>query len=135
MTAYLETPREWRWHRVFIIPSVLAALCCIPVVIWKIEWLAWVVWITFLVEDVVMLTVVRRKRAWLRFHWFETGVLVLTFPLWHDLAPDLFALEIVGALRLVELLNVLKLLKAGRIVHRHARERAATRRASRARSG
>ena len=104
-------------------------------VIWKIEWLAWVVWITFLVEDVVMLIVVRRKGAWLRVHWFETGVLVLTFPVWHDLAPDLFALEIVGALRLVELLNVLKLIKAGRILHRHARERAATRRASRARSG
>ena len=135
MAEYLETPREWRWHRVFIIPSVLAALASIPVVIWKIDWLAWVVWITFLVEDVVMVTVVRRKGAWLRAHWFETGVLVLTFPVWHDLAPDLFALEIVGALRLVELLNVLKLLKAGRILHRHARERSATRRASRARSG
>jgi hypothetical protein len=82
-----------------------------------------------------MLVVVRRKGAWLRVHWFETAVLVLTFPLWHDLAPDLFALELVGALRLVELLNVLKLLKAGRILHRHARERGATRRASRARSG
>ena len=82
-----------------------------------------------------MVTVVRRKGAWLRAHWFETGVLVLTFPFWHDLAPDLFALEIVGALRLVELLNVLKLLKAGRILHRHARERSATRRAYRARSG
>ena len=43
MAEYLETPREWRWHRVFIIPSVLAALASIPVVIWKIDWLAWVV--------------------------------------------------------------------------------------------
>jgi hypothetical protein len=135
MAEYLETPREWRWHRRFIWPASVAALLCIPVVIWKIEWLAWAVWCTFLVEDVVMLAVVRRKGAWLRVHWFETAVLVLTFPLWHDLAPDLFALELVGALRLVELLNVLKLLKAGRILHRHARERGATRRASRARSG
>jgi hypothetical protein len=135
MAEYLETPREWRWHRRFIVPSSVAALLCIPVVIWKIEWLAWAVWVTFFVEDVVMLVVVRRKGAWLRFHWFETGVLVLTLPLWHDLAPDLFALELVGALRLVELLSLLKLIKAGRILRRNTRERAATRRASRARSG
>jgi hypothetical protein len=62
-------------------------------------------------------------------------VVVLTFPAWHDIAPDVFALELVGALRLIELVTILKLVKAGRILRGTAREQAATRRVSRARSG
>jgi hypothetical protein len=135
MADYLETEREWRWHRRVLWPVTIAALLSIPVVIWKVEWLAWTVWGVFVADDVIMLTVVRRKRAWLRAHWFENLVVVLTFPLWHDLAPDLLALELVGTLRLVEVLGALKLIKTARILHRHARADAATRRASRARSG
>jgi hypothetical protein len=134
MDGYLESPREWKWHKRFIWPVSIAALLCIPVVIWKVEWLAWAVWIVFLAEDVVMLAVVRSKRGWLKANWFETGVLVLTFPVWHDIAPDLFALELIGALRVVELVNLLKLVKAGRVLHRSARTRRARPPASPARS-
>jgi hypothetical protein len=131
MPHYLESEREFRWHHRFVWPVTAAAILSIPVVIWKIEWLAWLVWLTFLAEDVVMLTIVRRKGAWLAANWFETGVLVLTFPLWHDLLGDLFALELAGALRIIE---VLKLVKAGRVLHRNLFARRTTPPASRAQS-
>jgi hypothetical protein len=135
MAEYLESEREWAWHRRLIWPVAIAAVLCIPVVIFHWEWLAWTVWAVFVLDDVIMLSVVRRKGAWMRAHWFDNLVVFVTFPAWHDIAPDLFALELVGALRLIELINLLKLIKAARILRRTAQERRSTRRASRARSG
>jgi hypothetical protein len=115
---YPETPREQRWHRILAWPVTIAALLSIPVVIWHEEWLAWLVWVVFICEDTIMLMVVRRRGVWARAHWFELAVTFVTFPGWHDLFPDLFALEILGALRVAELFYVLKLMKTWRILRR-----------------
>jgi voltage-gated potassium channel len=77
-------------------PLILAAtLALIPVLIlqadasggWKTfaEVANWVIWGVFALELGVILAVGKRRRAALRAHWVDVGIVVLTIPLWGEL--------------------------------------------------
>lgn len=57
----------------------------------------WVIWLVFVVELALIAVVAPRKHHLLRGHWFEIGVIVLTFPLFG---------AIVGSLRSVRVLRL-----------------------------
>src|SRR2546423_269810 len=81
--------RSLRIQRRFEWPMVIAALLVIPAIIfqeshlgqpWKTvgDVLNWATWLAFLIEVVVMLSVVPRKGAWLRSHPIDWVVVILT---------------------------------------------------------
>ena len=70
----------------------------------------WVVWLTFMVEVVVMLFVVRDRRAWIDGHRFELLVVALSSPL----VP--LALALAPALRLLLLAKLFKTLKLAKAI-------------------
>ncbi len=43
--------------------------------------LSWLIWAVFLVEAVIMLSVVAQRRAWMRGHLVGLAILIATFPL------------------------------------------------------
>ncbi len=96
---------------------LVAALLVIPVMVVEQtdageEWrtlagiVNWGIWIAFAVELVVMLAVVRDRRAWLRTHPLEVAVVLLTPPF---LPASLQALRVFRLLRLIRLLRIAKL--------------------------
>ena len=68
----------------------------------------WGIWLAFATELVVMLTVVRDRRGWLRSHVLEVVVVVLTPPF----LPSSF--QALRALRLLRLLRLLRVAKYAR---------------------
>ena len=70
----------------------------------------WAVWLTFMVEVVVMLAVVRDRRAWIDGHRFELLVVALSSPL----VP--LALALAPALRLLVLAKLFKTLKLAKAI-------------------
>ena len=68
--------------------------------------LNWVTWLAFLVELVVMLSVVPDRRAWLRAHPLDLIVVVLTPPV---LPPGLQSLRVLRLLRLLRLARLAQL--------------------------
>ena len=70
----------------------------------------WVVWLTFMVEVVVMLCVVRDRRAWIDGHRFELLVVAVSSPL----VP--LALALAPALRLLILAKLFKTLKLAKAI-------------------
>jgi voltage-gated potassium channel len=109
--------RARRFERAFELPMLVAALLVIPVMVVEQsdrgeEWrtlagfVNWAIWIAFAVELVVMLVVVRDRRAWLRAHPLEVAIVVLTPPL---LPASLQALRVFRLLRLLRLLRIAKL--------------------------
>jgi voltage-gated potassium channel len=68
--------------------------------------LNWITWTAFLIELVVMLSVVPDRRAWLRRHPLDIVIVFLTPPL---LPPGLQSLRILRLLRLLRLLPLAQL--------------------------
>ncbi len=95
-------------------PVIFAALLTIPLVLIQESNLAqpwptigtilnWITWLVFATEVVVMLSVVPRKRTWLRSHILDVAVTVLTPPF----APAAWqAGRVYRVLRLMRLLRV-----------------------------
>ena len=99
---------------------LIAALLVIPAVIieesqlgepWMLVALVlnWVTWVTFLVEVVVMLSVVPNRGEWLRKHPLDVGIVILTPP---------FGPPALQAARALRLLRLLRLVKAVQLVRR-----------------
>jgi hypothetical protein len=120
-------PRGARWEQRLRVPVLTAAWLAIPTVFLyfsKLEGalavvavtLAWSIWVVFLVEAVVMLSVVRDKRAWLRGHLFSIGILVATFPLLTHALEALLAARALSGVQAVRVLQVLYLAKAGKLI-------------------
>lgn len=63
----------------------------------------WFIWLVFAGEVVVMLTISPSRRAWLREHWIDVAIVVLTPPI---VPAALQSLRILRLLRLVRLLKV-----------------------------
>jgi hypothetical protein len=79
----------------------------------------WLVWLVFLVEVVVMLRVVRDRRAWIDGHRFELLVVALSSPLVPlalALAPALRLLIVAKLFKTLKLAKAIKLAKLGKSV-------------------
>lgn len=110
--------RSERIAKQFERPLLVAAVLTIPVTVLQLlppadPWrtiadvLNWAIWLTFLAEVVVMLTVVPSKRRWLREHPLEVAIVVATPP---------FLSHIVQSLRVLRLLRLLRLMRLGPLV-------------------
>lgn len=118
----METPEE-RWKEVerrFEYPLLFAALLVIPAI--AIEQsdvgepfdtiavvLNWTIWLAFLTELVVMLSIVPEKGRWLRDHPLDLAIVVLTPP---------FLPASMQAARAFRLLRLLRLFKAVGLLRR-----------------
>jgi voltage-gated potassium channel len=102
-----------QWQKRFEWPIAIAALAVIPILVIEDSdaggaWpaiatvLNWCSWGVFLAEIVVMLSVVRDRRAWLLHHPLDVAIVVLTPPF----------VPLLGV-RLLRLLRVLRLLMGG----------------------
>lgn len=96
---------------------LIAALLVIPVIVveqsdvgerWKgvANVLNWAIWLAFLTELILMLYVVRDRKAWLRQHPLEVAIVVLTPPF---LPASLQSARVLRLLRLVRLLRLAQL--------------------------
>jgi hypothetical protein len=123
----VRDPRGARWERRLRVPVLTAAWLALPTVFLyfsKLEGalevvtlsMAWSIWVVFLVEALVMLAVVRDRRAWLRGHLFSIAILVATFPLLTHVLEALLAARVVSAVQAVRVLQVLYLAKAGKLI-------------------
>jgi hypothetical protein len=132
-------PRGARWERRLHWPVIVAAWVALPTVFLyfteKTGWLeivavvlAWGIWVTFLAEAAIMLTVVADRRAWIRGHLFGLAVLVLTLPALTHVLEGLLAARALSTLQGARVLQVLylakafKLLKSMQVLRRHGRE-------------
>lgn len=118
-------PRGALWEKRLEGPVLTAAWLALPVVFLSFStvdgpWAAvtvgaaWVIWAVFLAEAVIMLSVVRDRRAWARGHVFGLVILAVTFPLLTKLLEALLAaraLTSVQGLRVLQVLYVAKALK------------------------
>jgi len=115
--------RSERIARRFDLPMLAAALLVIPVLAieesdlshgWQLaaDVLDWAIWAAFLVELVVMLSVVPRRWWYLRHHPLDLVIVVFTFPL----LPSLFA--ILRVLRVARLLRLAPLLRSAQLARR-----------------
>ena len=79
----------------------------------------WVVWLTFFVEVVVMLCIVRDRRAWITGHRLELLVVAVSspiVPLALAAAPALRLLVVAKAFKTLKLAKAIKLAKLGKSV-------------------
>jgi voltage-gated potassium channel len=102
-------------------PLILAAtLAMIPVLIierdansdgWQTfaQMTNWLIWGVFALDLVVVLLVARRKWAALSAHWLDAAIVVVTIPFYGTL---------LSSLRLVRLVNLLRLVRAGVVISR-----------------
>lgn len=67
-------------------------------------YLNWAIWLTFLAEVIVMLSVVPSRKAWLRSHLLELAIVILTPPA---------LLTAIQPIRLLRLLRVFRVLRLG----------------------
>jgi len=67
----------------------------------------WAIWLAFLAEVVVMLTVVPDRRRWAREHPLDIAIVILTPP---------FAASIIQSLRLLRLLRLVRLLRVAALL-------------------
>jgi hypothetical protein len=120
-------PRGALWEARLRRPVMAAALLALPTVFLyfsKLEgWvailavsLAWSIWIVFVTEAVIMLTVVRDRWAWIRGHLFGIAIIVATFPALTHILEGLLAARAVSSLQAARVLQVLYLAKAGKLI-------------------
>ena len=120
-------PRGARWEARLRLPVLGAAWLAIPTVFLYFSdlkgatavaavALAWAIWLVFLAEAVIMLAVVRDRRAWIRRHLFSLGILLATFPLLTKVLEALLAARALSSLQAVRVLQVLYLAKAGKLI-------------------
>jgi hypothetical protein len=122
-----EDPRGARWEARLRRPVMAAALLALPTVFLyfsKLEgWvailavtLAWSIWIVFVVEAAIMLTVVEDRWAWVRGHLFGLAIIVATFPALTSILEGLLAARALSSLQATRVLQVLYLAKAGKLI-------------------
>lgn len=120
-------PRGALWERRLRLPVLGAAWLAIPTVLLYFSslegWvallavtMAWSIWLVFLVEAVIMLSVVRRKRAWARGHLFGLLILLVTFPLLTSILEGLLAARALSSVQGLRVLQVLYLAKAAKLI-------------------
>lgn len=85
--------------------------------------LSWAVWAVFLVDAAVLLAVHPEPGRWARGHWFEIVVLVVAFPLWPQVIPQVTGIEVAPAFDLLTAAKLAKVAKAARLVHYRGRSR------------
>jgi len=116
-----DDPRGALWERRLRAPVLIAAVAVLPLLALHLTHphgaLAvvetaghWVVWLVFMFEVMVMLYVVRDRRAWVDGHRFELLVVALASPL----VP--LALALAPALRLLILAKLFKTLKLAKAI-------------------
>ena len=125
-----DDPRGADWERRLRTPVLVAAVAVLPLLALHLTHphgtLAvvetaghWTVWLTFMVEVVVMLSVVRDRRAWIDGHRFELLVVALSspiVPLALALAPALRLLIVAKLFKTLKLAKAIKLAKLGKSV-------------------
>jgi len=125
-----DDPRAAAWERRLRMPVIVAAVAVLPLLALHLTHphgaLAvvetaghWVIWLTFMVEVAVMLSVVRDRRAWIDGHRFELLVVALSspiIPLALALAPALRLLVLAKAFKALKLAKMIKLAKLGKSV-------------------
>ena len=120
-------PRAAEWEARFRTPIIVAALAVLPLLalslshphgVWKTVEVAghWVVWLTFFVEVVVMLCIVRDRRAWIAGHRLELLVVVVSTPLLPIALAAVPALRLLLVFKTLKLAKVIKLAKLGKSV-------------------
>lgn len=133
-----DDPRAAAWERRLRPPVVIAAIAVLPLLALHLAHphgaLAtaetaghWAIWLTFMVEVVVMLVVVRDRRAWMDSHRFELLVVALSSPLVPlalAVAPALRLLIVVKLFKTLKLAKAIKLAKLGKSVRLLRRKRA-----------
>ncbi len=125
-----DDPRAAAWERRLRPPVLIAAVAVLPLLALHLTHphgaLAtlettghWVVWLTFMVEVVVMLSIVIDRRAWIAGHRFELLVVFLSsplIPLALALAPALRLLIVAKLFKALKLAKAIKLAKLGKSV-------------------
>jgi hypothetical protein len=125
-----DDPRAAAWERRLRTPVIVAAIAVLPLLalhlthphgtLAVVEAVGhWIVWLTFMIEVVVMLSVVRDRRAWVDGHRFELLVVFLSSPLVPlalALAPALRLLVLVKAFKALKLAKAIKLTKVAKSV-------------------
>jgi voltage-gated potassium channel len=81
--------------------------------------MAWLAWLGFAIDAVVMLSVSPRPALWARGHAFDLALVVLTCPLWPILLTRLLLLELLPALTVLEAAKLAKLAKVAYALRRH----------------
>jgi hypothetical protein len=120
-------PRGARWEKRLQTPVLAAAWLAIPTVLLYFSslegWvavlavsMAWAIWLVFLAEAVIMLSVVQAKGAWARGHLFGIIILLATFPLLTNILEGLLAARALSSLQGMRLLQVLYLAKAAKLI-------------------
>jgi hypothetical protein len=120
-------PRGARWERRLHAPVLAAAWASLPTVFlyfsdlgqaWEIlaVALSWTIWVVFLAEAAIMLSVVADRRAWIRGHLFGLFILIATLPLLTHVLEALLAARALSALQGVRVLQVLYLAKAAKLL-------------------
>lgn len=120
-------PRGARWEARLHTPVLAAAWLAIPTVLLYFSslkgwWaalalsLAWAIWLVFVVEAAIMLSVVRDRRAWARGHAFGLAIILATFPLLTSILEGLLAARALSSLQGVRILQVLYLAKAAKLI-------------------
>lgn len=111
--------RALRMERRLTLPVLAAALLSVPVILIEesevtgvlagaAAVLNWVVWLVFVAEAVLMLSVVDDRRMWLRTHPLEVAVVLLTAPL---LPASMQAARWFRLLRLLRLIRLALLVR------------------------
>jgi hypothetical protein len=91
--------------------------------------LAWIIWMVFVAEAVIMIAVVADRWAWIRGHLFGLVIVLVTFPLLTKILEGLLAARALSTLKGVRILQVLylakamKLIKSVFIVRKHGADR------------
>ena len=125
-----DDPRAARWEARFRTPIIVAAIAVLPLLalslssphgVWHSVEVAghWLVWTTFFVEVVVMLSIVRERRAWIAGHRLELLVVAASSPLVPlalAAAPALRLLIVAKAFKTLKLAKAIKLAKLGKSV-------------------
>ncbi len=120
-------PRGAKWEERLRKPVLGAALLALPTVFLyfsKLEgWvailavtLAWSIWLVFVAEAAIMLTVVQDRWAWVRGHLFGLAIIVATFPALTSILEGLLAARALSSLQATRVLQVLYLAKAGKLI-------------------
>lgn len=125
-----DDPRAAAWEHRLRGPVIAAAVAVLPLLALHLTHpkgaLAtletaghWLIWLVFMVEVVVMLSVVRDRRRWIDGHRFELLVVALSSPLVPlalALAPALRLLVVAKLFKTLKLAKAIKLAKLGKSV-------------------
>lgn len=120
-------PRGARWEARLRLPVLGAAWLAIPTVLLYFSslegWvalvavtMAWSIWLVFLAEAVIMLSLVRDRLGWARGHVFGLVILLVTFPLLTSILEGLLAARALSSVQGLRVLQVLYLAKAAKLI-------------------